>query len=581
MRQGFFILLFSFISLTVSAAQIADSVEPEQSSGFIKKPAETAKEFMVAAAHPLAVQAGFDVLKQGGTAIDALVAVQAMLGLVEPQSSGLGGGAFVVYYDAKQNKLTTFDGRETAPLAVTTELFLDKQGQALSFYDAVVGGLSVGTPGTVKLMGVLHHRYGQLAWQQLLEPSIQQAEQGFLVSDRLASAIEDDQARLTRYPDTRAYFFDTQGTPLKAGSRLKNPAYAETLRLIADQGADAFYAGKIAQDIVNSVQNAEGNPGRLSLLDLAAYQVTERPVVCAPYLAYQVCGMGAPSSGALTVGQILGMVSHFDLKGWGADHVLSYQVIADASRLAFADRGRYMADSDFVPMPSGLLDADYLASRAQQIEPGKALKEVTPGEPQWALTQGVAYADDQSIEFPSTTHVVIVDKSGNVVSMTSTIENGFGARLMSNGFLLNNELTDFSFVAHDKGTPVANRVEPGKRPRSSMAPTIVMKDDKPYLAIGSPGGSRIIGYVAGALIDHLTWEIPIDEALARPHFNNRFGVFDLEAGTSAVSYQTQLEAMGYSVGIKELNSGIQAIKIEPGLLTGAADPRREGIVMGQ
>jgi gamma-glutamyltranspeptidase/glutathione hydrolase len=579
MKRGLFVL-FIWLS-TANAEQVSDSVAPERASGFVTKPQVVARDFMVAAAHPLAVQAGFDVLKKDGSAIDAMVAVQAMLGLVEPQSSGLGGGAFVVYYDAQQKKLTTFDGRETAPLSVTPELFQDTQGQPLSFYDAVVGGRSVGTPGTVKLMGELHNRFGRVPWQQLLQPAIVQAEQGFTVSPRLASAIAADQQRLSRYPDTLAYFFNQEGQPLQAGERLKNPAYADTLKILAEQGAHAFYSGEIAQDIVNKVQQAEGNPGYLQLADLAVYQVKERPPVCAPYLNYQVCGMDAPSSGALTIGQILGIVSHFDLKGWGAESVLAQQVIAEASRLAFADRGRYIADTDFVPMPSGLLEPAYLAARASLIQEGKASDSVTAGSPKWDQGQQVSYVDDQAIELPSTTHLVIVDKQGNVVSMTSTIENGFGSRLMARGFLLNNELTDFSFVAHQDGLPVANRVEPGKRPRSSMAPTIVMRESEPYLAIGSPGGSRIIGYVASALINHLTWGLPIDEAISRPHFNNRFGTFDVEEGSSAMAYKAQLESMGYEVSVKELNSGTHAIQISSGQLMGAADPRREGVVMGQ
>lgn len=581
MKRYFYILMISIISLTTNAAQISDSVAPEKSSGFAIKPSVTAKNFMVVAAHPLATQAGFDVLSQDGSAIDAMIAVQAMLGLVEPQSSGLGGGAFVVYYDAQQKRLTTFDGRETAPLKATPELFQDAQGQPLSFYDAVVGGLSVGTPGTVKLMGDLHQRYGHLAWSRLLQPAITQAEQGFPVSERLAAAIANDQPRLFRYPQTQAYFSNQHGEPLKSGDILKNPDYADTLRHLALEGADAFYSGAIAEDIVKTVNEAEGNPGYLSLMDFTAYQVKERPVVCADYQGYEVCGMGAPSSGALTVGQILGMVSHFDLKTMGAHSIEAQQVIAEASRLAFADRGRYMADADYIPMPTGLLDAEYLAKRARQIKLGQANTSVEPGEPEWANERKVAYADDRSIELPSTTHLVIVDKQGNVVSMTSTIENGFGSRLMTRGFLLNNELTDFSFVSHEKGYPVANRVEPGKRPRSSMAPTIVLKDDKPYLAIGSPGGSRIIGYVASALINHLTWEMPLDKALARPHFNNRFGTFDVEKSTVAATYKPQLEEMGYKVNITELNSGIHAIQINEGELIGAADPRREGVAMGQ
>jgi len=568
----------ALLSTPLNAAQTTDSIAPEAASGFTKKASVNASNYMVAVANPLAAKAGYEVLKRGGSAIDAMVAVQAMLGLVEPQSSGLGGGAFMVYYDAKSGKLTSFDSRETAPLAARPELFQDANGKPLKFYTAVVGGLSVGTPGTVKLMSDLHARFGSQPWADLLLPAQQTAENGFKVSARLAGAIAKDKKRLSSYPDTRAYFFDTAGEPLATGSLLKNPAYAQTLATLAKDGAAAFYNGAIGQSIVNKVQGLDNNPGLLSLQDLSNYRVIERPAVCAPYRQYEVCGMGPPSSGALTVGQILGISSHFDLQKLGADNATAWQVIGDASRLAFADRGRYMADSDFVPMPEGLLDASYLAQRAKLIEPGKALQIASAGEPRWE--RAIAMADDQSIELPSTTHLVIVDKSGNIVSMTSTIDNGFGSRVMSNGFLLNNELTDFSFASFKNGYPIANRLEPGKRPRSSMSPTIVLEEGKPYLALGSPGGSRIIGYVASTLIAHLDWGMPINEAINLPHLVNRFGTYDLEKGTEATRFQAPLEAMGFKVKVRDLNSGLHAVLFKNGKLVGAADPRREGIVLG-
>ena len=561
-----------------ASSQVADSVAPEAASGLQSKQAVTANDFMVAAANPLAAQAGYDVLKNGGTAMDAMVAIQAMLGLVEPQSSGLGGGAFLVYYDAERKQLTTFDGRETAPLAATPELFQDADGKPLKFYEAVVGGRSVGTPGTVKLMADMHARYGNQDWATLLKPAQDMAANGFRVSARLAGAIANDKERLSTYPDTRAYFFSADGAPLPEGHLLKNQAYADTLALLAKDGADAFYNGPIGKAIVAKVNSIEDNPGILSEQDLAIYSVKERPAVCAPYRQYDICGMGPPSSGALTVGQILGISSNFDLAGMGAESATAWQIIGDASRLAFADRGRYMADSDYVPMPEGLLDKDYLAQRAELIQEGKALAEVAPGEPRWE--QAVAQADDIAIELPSTSHFVIVDKAGNIVSMTTTIENGFGSRVMSNGFLLNNELTDFSFAAQKNGYPIANRIEPGKRPRSSMSPTIVMRDGQPYMAVGSPGGSRIIGYVASALIAHLDWGMGIQQAIDLPHLINRFGTYDLEKGTAAEGYKAALEGMGFKVNVRDLNSGLQAIILDDGKLTGAADPRREGLALG-
>ncbi len=536
-----------------------------------------AETFMVAAANPLAVEAGAEVLRAGGSAADAMVAVQAVLALVEPQSSGLGGGAFLVWYDAASGELTTLDGRETAPLAATPTLFQDESGQPLDFFDAVVGGLSVGAPGTPRLLEAAHERWGKSDWADLFDPAIRHAEGGFEVSPRLASLVGDDADRLRRFPATAAYFFPG-GTAIAQGDTLKNPDYAETLRAIANEGADAFYGGPVAADIVATVQGAEGNPGVLSERDLANYEVIEREAVCAPYRDYEVCGMGPPSSGALTVGQILGMLNTYDLGAMGPESAEGWRLIGDASRLAFADRGRYMADSDYVPMPTkGLVDPTYLAGRAALLSGDDALPEVTPGEPEWQ--HAMLWGDDMSIELPSTSHISIVDADGNALSMTTTIENGFGSRLFVRGFLLNNELTDFSFATHDAGYPIANRVEPGKRPRSSMAPTIVMQGDAPVLVIGSPGGSRIIGYVAQAIVNWADWGMDVQQALAAPHLVNRFGTFDLEAGTEAEALDGPLKEIGYETDIRDLTSGLHAIEIGE-TLRGGADPRREGIALG-
>lgn len=580
----YFLLTSTLFSISLSSgysyanSQTTDEVAPEAASGITQKTKVTSKDFMVAAANPIATQAGYEVLQQGGSAIDALVAVQMMLGLVEPQSSGLGGGAFVVYYDAKTKQITTYDGRETAPQAATPELFQDENGKPLRFFDAVVGGRSVGTPGTVKLMGDLHKKYGTLPWKSLLKPAQTTARKGFLVSPRLAGAIAADQERLSRYPDTQAYFFDKNGEPLAVNSRLKNPAYAKTLKQLAKYGADNFYMGSIADDIVEKVQTLSDNPGLLNSIDFRSYQVKERASTCLAYKQYEICGMGPPSSGAITVGQILGITSHFDLAKMGPNSATAWQIIGDASRLAFADRGRYIADTDFVPMPKGLLAADYLANRARLITPGQALTKTSAGTPEWQ--NPIALADDISIEYPSTSHISIVDSQGNAVSVTTTIENGFGSRVMSNGFLLNNELTDFSFASHKDGYPIANRLEPGKRPRSSMSPTIVLKDGKPYLIIGSPGGSRIIGYVAKTLIAHLEWGMDIQTAISLPNMLNRFGTYDLEKGTQAERFQAPLEAMGFKVAVRDLNSGLQGIVITSQGFIGGADPRREGVVLG-
>ncbi|WP_334063945.1 gamma-glutamyltransferase [Limimaricola cinnabarinus] len=536
-----------------------------------------AENWMVAAANPLAVEAGAEVLRDGGSAADAMVAVQAVLGLVEPQSSGLGGGAFLVWYDAESGELTTLDGRETAPLAATPTLFQDENGEPLQFFDAVVGGLSVGTPGTPRLMEAAHEKWGKSDWESLFDAAISHAEEGFEVSPRLATLVAGDADRLKRFPATAEYFFPG-GTAIAEGDTLTNADYAEVLRAIATGGADAFYEGDIAADIVATVQGAEGNPGVLSERDFEIYDVVERAAVCAEYRDYEVCGMGPPSSGALTVGQILGMLETYDLGSMGPDSAEAWRLIGDASRLAFADRGRYMADSDYVPMPTqGLVDPAYLAERAGLLSGDDALPEVSPGNPEWQ--HAMYWGDDASIELPSTSHISIVDAEGNALSMTTTIENGFGSRLFVRGFLLNNELTDFSFATHDEGRPIANRVEPGKRPRSSMAPTIVMQGDAPALVVGSPGGSRIIGYVAQAIVNWADWGMDVQQALAAPHLVNRFGTFDLEAGTEAEALEGPLQEIGFETNIRDLTSGLHAIEIGE-TLRGGADPRREGIALG-
>ena len=574
--------LFLLTTTAAPAQQASDTVAPERATGLAAAKVVTAHEYMVAAAHPLAAQAGEKVLAEGGSAIDAMIAVQSVLGLVEPQSSGLGGGAFLVYYDAAAKRVVTLDGRETAPLEATPTLFLDDKGEPMKFFDAVVGGRSVGTPGTVMLMQEAHKRWGRKDWKDLFTPAETLAHEGFSVSPRLASLVAAEGDGLKTFETTASYFFGTDGAPIKAGTVLRNPAYADTLAAIAKGGAEAFYKGPIAEAIVDTVRMSGKNAGVLSLADLANYRVKERRPICVRYRALDICGMGPPSSGAVAIGQMLGMLENFDLKALGRDNPESWRLIGDAQRLAFADRGRYLADTDFVPAPiKGLLDKAYLGERARLLDGDKALGDdaVTAGRPEW--DHAFNFGRDAAIELPSTSHFVIVDRQGNVVSMTTTIENGFGSRLMTGGFLLNNELTDFSFETHDEGTPVANRVEPGKRPRSSMSPTIVLKDGKPLLAIGSPGGSQIIGYVAQALIAYIDWGMDIGEIVAMPHLINRFGPYDLEAGTSAEKLAEPLRALGFEVRTSEMNSGLHAIELTADGLKGAADPRREGIAVGR
>ena len=563
------------------AQEAADAVQPETTISLNSKAAGTpveAQDWMIVAANPLASQAGAKVLRRGGTAADAMIAVQTVLGLVEPQSSGLGGGAFLVWYDAESGALTTLDGRETAPADATPRLFQDENGEPLKFWDAVVGGRSVGVPGTPALMERAHQKWGNQKWDTLFEDGIALAAGGFKVSERLAGMIARDSDRLVRFGGSSAYFYPA-GVPLKEGKTLRNPDYAETLRDLAKNRTMNFYNGDIAREIVRTVRNTSGNPGVLSMADMRGYEVKERASVCAAYRAHEVCGMGPPSSGALTVGQILGMLDGYDLAALGAENPQSWRLIGDASRLAFADRGRYMADSDFVPVPvKGLVDPEYLAQRAEALDGGPALETVSAGMP--AFDHALLWADDESIELQSTSHISIVDSYGNVLSMTTTIENAFGSRLMVRGFLLNNELTDFSFRTHKEGVPIANAVAPGKRPRSSMAPTIVLKDGKPVLVVGSPGGSRIIGYVAKTIVAHLDWGMDVQQAVSLGHAVNRFGTYDLEAGSAMEAMAPELEALGYKVKIRDLNSGIHAISIGDSLL-GGADPRRESVALGE
>lgn len=540
-----------------------------------------AQDFMVAAANPLAAQAGFDVLAAGGKAADAMVAVQLVLNLVEPQSSGIGGGAFLVYWDAATRRLTTFDGRETAPLAAGPDLFLNPGGTPMAFEDAVPGGKSAGVPGTLALLATVHARLGSLPWSELVQPAADLAERGFAVSPRLAGAIADSADSLRPFPATAAYFLGEDGAPPEPGETLRNPAFAETLRLIAAGGATPFYEGAIGEAIVAAVREAPVNPGAMTSADLVAYEVKERPPVCIAYRGDEVCGMGPPSSGALTVGQILGLAEHFDLSTMGPENPDAWHVFAEASKLAFADRATYMADADFVPVPvRGLLDPAYLTVRAQQIDLDAAMSEAKAGNPPWRTPMDLS--PDTAEERPGTSHFVIVDAEGNAVSMTTTIESGFGSKLMAGGFLLNNELTDFAFEPVVNGRPVANRVEPGKRPRSSMAPTIVLRDGRPVLLVGSPGGSRIIGYVAKTLIGALDWDLDPQAVIELGHLINRnSATTELEADTVPASFADALGARGHEVRVRPFDSGLHAIRINPDGLLGGADPRREGVALGR
>jgi gamma-glutamyltranspeptidase/glutathione hydrolase len=552
---------------------------PEAASGFTPKPLVEARRHMAVAAHPLASEAGRQILAAGGSAIDAAVAIQMVLTLVEPQSSGIGGGAFLVHWLAAEKRVRTYDGRETAPMAATPERFLQPDGKPLPFRQAVASGLSVGVPGVLRALELAHRTYGRLPWARLFEPAIALAEGGFPLSPRLYTLLLAD-IDLRADDAARAHYYLPSGMPKPIGAMLANPALAATLRAIATEGPDVFYKGEIARDIVAAVAHAP-RPGDMTLDDLARYRAVEREPVCGPYRAYMICGMGPPSSGGLTVLQILAMIERFEIGAATPMSLAALHPIGEAMALAFADRGLYMGDADFVPVPvKGLLDPDYLKTRGQLIAPGRAMGGVAqPGTP--PRRAGWHFAPDPTLVSTGTSHVSIVDGDGNGLSMTTTIESAFGSRRMVRGFLLNNELTDFSLSPVENGQPVANRVEPGKRPRSSMSPTIVLQNDRPVFVVGSPGGSAIINYVAKLLVALIDWRLDPAVATALPNFGSRnTGAFEIEGGTALDAMKPALETLGHRVRAIDLTSGSHVIAIGPAGLRGGADPRREGTAAG-
>ncbi|HVL70997.1 MAG TPA: gamma-glutamyltransferase [Beijerinckiaceae bacterium] len=578
MSARFAFLLAAALLLPASAFAQGMPAAPEAATGRVKREAGTAQRHMVAAANPLAAEAGREILRAGGNAVDAAIAVQLVLNLVEPQSSGIGGGAFLVHWNADRRALTTLDGRETAPAAATPERFLGPDGKPMAFHAAVVGGRSVGVPGTVKLLEEAHRRWGRLPWAAAFAPAIRLAEEGFPISPRLHGLLSQEKF-LRDDPRARAYFYQEDGSPKPLHSLLKSSELAATFRTLAQEGSKPFYEGAIAQDIVATVGGHPKNPGDMTLADLAGYRVVERSPVCGRYRVYRVCGMGPPSSGAVAVQQILATLETRDLSRMGQGAEAAHW-FAEAARLAYADRALYLADPDFVAVPvRGLIDRDYLKGRAGLVDPDKSMGRAKPGEPPFHRRASLAPAD--GVE-NGTSHISIVDGDGNAVSMTTTIEDGFGARLMTaGGFLLNNELTDFSFVPTEEGRPVANRVEGGKRPRSSMAPTIVFDAfDRLYLVTGSPGGSQIINYVAKTLVGILDWKLDPQVAVDLPNFGSRNGPTELERGTEAEGWKAALEGKGHEVRALDMTSGIQAIVVTPAGLVGGADGRREGVAIG-
>jgi len=542
---------------------------------------------MVSAAHPLASAAGLDMLERGGSAVDAAIAVQLVLTLVEPQSSGIGGGAFLVYWDDETRTIETWDGRETAPAAVTPRHFLTADGSRMGFMEAVVGGHAVGVPGVMAMLAAAHAEHGKLAWATLFEPAIALAEGGFAVTPRLHKLINWSPA-LPRLPATRAYFFTAATSasssdapePLPVGAVLRNPAYADTLRTLAAQGPDAFYTGKIADTILRTVNAAPVNPGAMTAADLAGYEARKRAAICHPYRRYTVCGAPPPTSGGTTVLQILGLLEAFDMAALEPLSADAVHLISEASRLAYADRNLYLADPDFVDVPvEGLLDPAYLRQRSRLIDP-----HATTAQEPWPAGTPAGFEASWAPQAPkpahATSHFSVRDGWGNAVSMTTSIEAPFGSHLMAGGFLLNNQLTDFSFEPVRDGKPVANRAQAGKRPRSSMAPIIVLDENGDfYAAIGSPGGSRIIAFVAQSLIGLLDWDMTMQQAITMPRHVHRNTVLELEEGTALAALANELRARGHTVEVKEITSGLHGIRVVGGRLEGGADPRREGVVV--
>ena len=537
------------------------------------------KRHMIAAAHPLAARAGREILRAGGSAVDAAIAAEMVLTLVEPQSSGIGGGGFMLHYAAESGEVGVYDGRETAPQAANPHMFLDGQGEPRAFAQVVPGGLSVAVPGLLRFLEMAHGEHGRLPWAKLFEPAIELALKGFPVSPRLHELIARDK-HLKSFAQTGAYFFDPEDKPKAVGALLVNKPLAETLRLIAQHGADAFYTGPIAEDIVKAVNGAKRNPGAMTMADLAGYEAKRRQAACLFYRLWLACGAPPPSAGGITTLQILGILQRFDLAALEPGSVEAVHLIAEASRLAFADRDLYIADPDFAAVPAaGMLAPGYLELRAKESSLGASLGVARPGMPAAGADLGRAPGDGG--DGLSTTHVSVIDGDGNAVAMTTSIENVFGSRLMVRGFLLNNQMTDFSFLPNKGGAPVANRVAAGKRPRSSMAPTLVLDGQgRMVMTLGSPGGPWIIGYVAKTMVAVLDWKLNIQEAIDLANFSNRNGVTELERHTPLAALRAVLEKLGHEIRTKPLTSGLHGIVITGEGLTGGADRRRQGVALG-
>ncbi len=537
-----------------------------------------AKGGVVSAADPRAAEAGREILRQGGTASDAAIAMMLALTVVEPQSSGIGGGGFMVHSDGKTGAIGTIDGRETAPASATPDLFIGADGKPMPFIDAAPGGRSVGVPGNIALAARASTRWGKLRWSALFRPAIRLAENGYQVTPRLAEALSRVKSLWPDFPAAQAIYWQ-DGRPKQAGDTVRNPALAALLRKVATKGPAAFYSGGNAAAIIEAAGQSKRNPTRITRKDIATYRAIERDAVCSSYRQYRLCGMGPPSSGATTVFQILGMLERFDLRALGKDNPQSWHLIAEAMRLGYADREKYLGDPDFVAVPvSGLLDKAYIAGRSALISPDRSLGSYDAGTPPGAQPRTAALSG----EVGGTTHFVAIDGAGNVASMTSTVEGPFGSQLIANGYFLNNELTDFTFAPEKDGAPVANRVEAGKRPLSSMSPTIVFgPDGKAIFAVGAAGGKTIIMQVAKTLIAHFDWGLSAREALAAPNIYFAGDAILVEPGTALAAMQGQLAGFGHTVISGRMSSKANAAERTATGWQGAADPRSEGVALGE
>ncbi len=567
------------LGVLAPAAHAQRTFETDGATGLEVKTLARARSHMIAAANPHAVDAGLAILRAGGSALDAAIAAQLVLGLVEPQSSGIGGGGFLLHWDQRVRRLRTYDGRETAPAAIAPDVFMGPDGKPRGFWDAVNSGESVGAPGLLRMLAMAHASHGKLPWPALFEPAIKLAGDGFAVSGRLNRLLAE------RGPErfdaaARAYFFDAVGQPRAVGEKLVNTAYASVLRQVADKGPDALHKGPVADAIVKAVAEAPTRGGRLSLHDLAGYAAKERPPVCASYQGFRICGMGPPSSGGIATAMTLRLLEPFSL-GRVPMNGPALHLIAEAQKLAYADRDRWLADPDQVKIPAGMLDAFYLATRRRLIDTGRASAKMEPGLPPGAPLQKAGV--DATEEVAGTTHLSVIDARGNAVALTSSVEAGFGSGLMASGFLLNNQLTDFSFRSHDaEGAPIANAVAPGKRPRSSMAPTIVFDPGgRVFAVLGSPGGARIPLYVIKTAVGLIDWRLDAQAAVDLPNFGSRNGPMELEKDVAGQLTALQMRLLGHEVRLLPMTSGTHLIvRRSNGALEGGADPRREGLARG-